>query len=164
VSEPKRVGAIEVDQDLDFQRGEWRFQTIGRIALAAMALLGLLGAFGQGPLAHGRRTSPTGDFTVDYDRIARHRANSNITVTLPAQSGTVAIWIGNEYLRSVDLKQVVPQPNSTRSSNGRVEFVFDVLPAARIEFSAEPSRVLALPLHLGIVGGGTLRLTQIVLP
>ena len=58
----------------------------------------------------------------------------------------------------------MPQPTGTRSTSGRVEFTFDVLPAARIEFSVEPSRVLALPLRLGVVGGGTLRLRQIVLP
>jgi hypothetical protein len=164
VSELKRVGAIDVEQDLGFQREEWRFQTIGRIALAAIVLLGLVGAFGQGPLAHARRTSAAGDITVEYDRITRHRSNSDITFILPAHNGAVVIWIGNEYLENVQLKQVVPQPANTRSTRGRVEFTFNVVPPARIEFSVEPSRVLVLPLHVGVVGGSTLRLRQIVLP
>ena len=100
VSELKRVGAIDVEQDLHFQHEEWRFQKIGRIALAAIVLLGLVGAFGQGPLAHARQTSASGDLTVEYDRIARHRSNSDITFILPAHNGAVVLWIGNEYLRA----------------------------------------------------------------
>src|SRR5688500_11374240 len=69
VSEPKRVGAIEVDQDLDHVRSLWRVQRVGWVIMLLLVIGGLLGLFGKGPLAEHQ--VQTNGLTLDYDRFAR---------------------------------------------------------------------------------------------
>jgi hypothetical protein len=42
----KRIGDVEINQDLDFQRRCWTVQRIGWIVMAVLVLSALLGVFG----------------------------------------------------------------------------------------------------------------------
>jgi hypothetical protein len=54
----ERVGDLEVNQDLDFQRHVWWFQRIGLVGMALVVVAALLGLFGGGD------SSPRGRLVV----------------------------------------------------------------------------------------------------
>lgn len=47
----RRVGELEIEEDLDFQRRMWRLQQIGWALLVLVVVAALLGLFGKGPLS-----------------------------------------------------------------------------------------------------------------
>ena len=54
----KRVGDLELNQDLAFQYREWAVQRGSRWVLAVFVIAAALGAFGGGPLTHARAGAP----------------------------------------------------------------------------------------------------------
>jgi hypothetical protein len=42
----KRVGYLQIAEDMDAQRRDWKFQRICTVVMALVALAGLLGMFG----------------------------------------------------------------------------------------------------------------------
>jgi len=50
MSKAERAGDLEIDEDLSFQRREWRVQRGGWVVMAVLILLALLGLTGRGPI------------------------------------------------------------------------------------------------------------------
>jgi len=164
LSELKRVGDIEVNQDLDFQRAEWRFQRVAWVAIALIAVASILGAFGRGPLAHATATTANGELTVEYERIARHTAITRFDLHFPRAQGEVGVSIPSSYLKGAELRSIVPEPTKTESGAGNSTFYFDLKPGAVITFVFEPDALGSHLFELGLNGRPALRLKQFVLP
>lgn len=47
-SEARRIGDLEISQDLEFQKRSWTIQRVGWVVIALLILAGLLGVFGKG--------------------------------------------------------------------------------------------------------------------
>ena len=65
-----RIGDLEVDEDLPFQRRAWVAQRIGWVLMALFVLAAAVGLLGAGPLSHARIDVP-GLMTLEYERFAR---------------------------------------------------------------------------------------------
>lgn len=164
----ERVGDLEVGQDLEFQRREWRVQRIAWAVMALVLLAGLAGFFGSGPLAHA--TAEADGLTVEFDRIVRDRAPFELRVVLPpgmADSGQVDVWIDRVLLDKAEIQRVVPQPESERSDADRVVFTVAVAnPDAPSELAVglQAHDVGGFAAAVGIVDGPQVELTGFVLP
>ena len=164
MSELKRVGDIEVNQDLDFQRAEWRFQRVAWMVIALIAIASILGAFGRGPIANATATTAAGDLTVEYERIARHTAITRFDLHFARAQGEVGVSIPSSYLKGAELRSIVPEPTKTESGAGSSTFYFDLRPGAVVSFIFEPDALGSHRLDLGLNGRTALRLKQFVLP
>lgn len=136
MSDVHEVGRIQITENLDFQKTEWRVQRIGWIVMTLIVLLGLAGAFGRGPLAAaaaGNRDT----LAVSYDRIVRHGAETEVRITagpaLPPDT-LLRIFISARYLHAAHIMDVIPEPVASGASGEFVYYDFRRLdPAASTE-------------------------------
>lgn len=107
---------------------------IERIAFALLVLFvigALLGVFGDGPLSRSIASSADGQVRVEYERFCRRVTPESLEMTVPVPRGTSAIelTINDEYLRGVQITEILPEP---------VDFNHQ-RPAGKLRFSAEDS-------------------------
>jgi hypothetical protein len=159
------AGDLELDQDLDFQRRDWRFQRAGQLALLAAILAALAGLFGRGPAAQASATGQAGEWRVQYSRFMRHRAPDQLAVHLaPAAAGTDArLWLDRDYLNGIDVERVVPEPAAVVAERDRVVYIFEGAPE-RITFEILPDRLGPRRTRLGVGDARPVVLTQFVYP
>jgi hypothetical protein len=165
MSELRRVRDIQISQDLDFQRREWTLQRVGWLVLLAVILLAALGACGNGLLASASRRTPNDALVLRYERVARHRAETLLQIDLrtPA-SDTLAVWLNDSYVHAVDVEDIVPEPESIVSGNGRITYYFATEANPTITFHIKPNKLGPRPATLGLEGGPNVRFRQFVLP
>jgi hypothetical protein len=159
----KRVGSIEVNQDLDFQRAEWKAQRVGWVVLALLALVALMGGFGKGYLARASVRSSS-DLTVEYERIARHGASSRMIVHFDRLSGEVGIAFPNDYFENGELLSITPEPERSEIGAGTISYFFQVRPNARIQFRFKPDRLGTRRVRLVATNNAAVQFRQFVLP
>lgn len=166
-SQVQRVDALELDQDLHFQRREWVAERIGWFTIAALLVAALLGVFGSGPLSSA---SSGGDLMrIDYERFGRLLTPVKLRVQLGegASAGGVArVWIASHYLESMELQGITPEPDATEVLADRVGFAFHIAEGGPgvVTFHMRPDRFGTLTGRVGLVDGPELRFWQFVYP
>jgi hypothetical protein len=163
-----RVGSLEIDQDLGFERRQWTVQRIGWVAMALILLLAFIGLFGNGPLSQAEASS--GPLTLQYDRLARERAPSELQVQVAAGSaseGEIVLSLNDGYLHKVDVERVVPEPTAMEAASGRVIYHFAVADPeqfSEITFHIEPEEPGVAQGRLGLVGSDEVEFSQLIYP
>lgn len=152
MSEVRQVGSLEIDQDLEFQRREWRVQRVLWIVGVALLVLALMGLFGGGPISSTTQQSSDGSVSVDYHRFVRHDGRAALHVQVDAAHASnqeVAVWIDHRFLDRVHIESVSPQPASVQGDNGRLVYAFELADGSEtlnVTFSYRPQ-------HIGRIGG-----------
>jgi hypothetical protein len=169
MGEPKRVGKIQVEEDLQFLKREWRFQRIGWVGMALVLLAGVLGAFGRGALSHAR----AGDsriFGAEYSRVIRHGATDELTIFvgpgLQADSA-IHIAISRAYLAEFAIEDVQPEPTTQHQSGDYTVYEFlraDPRMPLRVNIQMRPNNYGAVSARLQLVGSNTLEVRQFIMP
>lgn len=138
MSDIHEVGRIQINEDLDFLRREWRIQRIGWIAMLLTILLGLAGALGRGPLA-ATQTGDPATLAIAYDRIIRHGAATEVRITagpsLPADT-MLRVLVSARYLNTAVVADIIPEPTASGVSG---DFIYYDFP--RLD-TAAPSRIV----------------------
>lgn len=166
----QRMGNIDIGQDMDFQRREWRFQRAGWVLIGLLVLAGLLGLLGRGPLSKEQ----TGDVNVplwaEFYSVDHYQADSELKLHLQGQavtSDTLRLSLNQSYLERIDLQRIQPEPSGQELGSDRVIFVFDVVePGQPLDVTfyysfAQAGRAVA---EVGVEGGPQLSFVQFVLP
>jgi hypothetical protein len=160
--------ADQAGSDLRFQRRQWRFQRVGWVAMLAVALAGIAGLMGEGPMTQLSAVSPDGQLEIRTDRFTRHGAPIQLIVVVgPEPPDQVRIWVDQSYLAGLRLDAEVPEASESLAERGRVVFVFD-LPRERrpaeVRFQIEPDAIGLQRARIGIVGGAEVAFDQMVYP
>lgn len=118
MAEIKRVGDLEVNEDLRFQRRVWVVQRVGWVAMALVALAALVGLFGGTGSLRGEAKASSEDaiVSVDYERFLRFMKPTTLEIQVGPEAGKegmVSIWLDREYLDGLQVQQI------TRSQTAR---------------------------------------------
>jgi hypothetical protein len=149
-----RIGDLEVDQDLAFQRRAWVAQRIAWVLLTLFVVAAGVGLLGSGPLSHARIDVP-GLMTVEYDRFARLESSETLTVRLaPAATAgeAVRLSLNRDFLDSAKIETILPPPARVEAMAGRLVYVFAVAERhvpLTVTFVFDPQKI---GVHEGIVG------------
>lgn len=111
----KQSRELEVKQDLEFQRREWRLQQVGWFALTAFVAAAALGLFGGGPLSPAHARGPGTGLEIDYDRFIRVGAATRVTVrglTAARPGDPLQLRIPREYFESFRVDRISPEPDA----------------------------------------------------
>src|SRR5262249_50526641 len=113
---------------LSFQRREWRVQRLGWALMALIILAGLLGLFGNGPLA--QRTLSNGVLQLDFEWLARRDAQTSWTLRprTPPADGLYRVALDANWGQYFRIDAIQPWPSSTRIANGRWIYEFAARP------------------------------------
>lgn len=104
-----------VQEDMRFQRRSWAVERGGWIVLAVIALAGLTGVFGTGPLSWQHVSA--GPLSVHYDRFQRRTRLAPFRFDITHSPGAeVTVKLDGGFARDFDVSSVEPQP--VRSAAG----------------------------------------------
>jgi hypothetical protein len=154
---------LQIDEDIDFQRREWKAQRFGVALLSLFVLSAALGLTGMsGPLNHGQVGEPTDDIDVEYDRVVRRGATANLTLHLRGHAAKeVQFWLSAPYLEALTVDRVVPQP--VAESVERDRHVYTVHAGSReitIRLEAKHKTIGRIHGEIGLIGGASVSFTQ----
>jgi len=143
LDEMKRVGDLEITQDLPFQEREWRSQRIGWAVMALVVLAALLGLFGDGPLGQASAGDPAKGLGVSYARFSRFQSTTELAVRFPPESGPeVRVLLSRSFADRVTMKAIVPPPAAHEGGDDAVVYIFrpgQGQSMSSITFSYEPN-------------------------
>lgn len=166
----KRIGDLELEQDIEYQKHAWRFERIGWVAMALIVLLGLLGGFGTGPISGATAGDPDGPLAVEYERFVRHTGEASLSIQVAADQvvdGMVEIWIDATYLEGFELQQISVEPEEVRLDGERVIYAFaaeDPQSSLTLTFSIQPQEIGRYAGEVGIVDGSQVTFRQFSYP
>ena len=105
-----------IEEDMPAQRRVWRFERVGWCALLLIALLGLTGLFGNGPLSEATVQSADGRVTVDYQRLSRSGTLEDLRIHVQGTAGEpLTVLLGGSLLRKASIETLQPEPLSSLS-------------------------------------------------
>lgn len=166
----REVAGIQIDEEsFEFTRREWRFQRIGWISLGVIALLGFAGVLGHGPAAHETIGHPD-TFAVQFDRIIRHGASSDLVVDVGPglqRDSTLRIYVSRDYLAKFKVSDIIPEPAASGSAGNYVYYEFirpDARRAARIIMQLDPQGYWHQGATVALAGATSLNFGQLILP
>ncbi len=168
MAKPKQGNGLDLDVDMNFQEKEWRVERIGWIIMALLALAGLLGLFGEGPLANARAVN--GPIVVEYERFERLLSPAKLRAQVApeaVQNEEVRLYVTRTILDSLEVLDISPQPDSMVLTPDGVVYVFKVKdPSApmRIRFDMETARAGSNSGQIGIENGAMVEIRQFIYP
>jgi hypothetical protein len=169
-SEVRRVGDLEISQDMTMQRRVWTMQRIGWGGIALMLLAIMLGLTGRGPLSTATAGKTGSSLQLDYERFARHSAPAPLKIQLGAgvaRGGKARIWFSREYIESIAIDQISPEPESMKVLADRHLYEFEIPDPQRratIMFHTKPRKVGSLSGQVGLQDQTPLSFQQFIYP
>lgn len=158
--------ALEIDEDLAFQRMEWFAQRIGITLLSLFVVAALLGVTGSGGvLNHATAGARDGAVYVEYDRVVRRGATTRMTLHFHQDPpGFIQFWVSAPYLADVSVESVAPLPQTVTVEESRhVYTIRAASPDVAITLELEHKTWGRLEGEVGLVGGPSARFDQIAL-
>lgn len=119
---------LQIDEQIDHQRREWRAERVAWWVMAALLLAASLGLFGDGPLSRVHAGDARG-FSVEFDRLQRANAPAELEFRIDESlihQGEARLRIDDSLLRFMHIESIMPDPDRTEVRAGAVEFVFVV--------------------------------------
>jgi hypothetical protein len=162
---------IEIDEDVDHERREWRAERFGWVVMAGLLIAAVAGLLGDGPLSHASAGADGAPLRLDYDRVVRSEATTALTLRIaPAAiaGGQVRVWLDRAYLARVEPGAIQPPPLAVEVGPERMTYTFAVAADARpaeITFQHQLRSAGSLEARIGLAGDGDgLPFHQLVLP
>jgi hypothetical protein len=168
VSEIQKFNDLEIDHDMDFQRKEWSVERWGWVFMALLAIAGLLGLFGQGPLS--QTTVENGPVQIEYGRFERLLAPVQWNIQLnqeAVKNGEARVRVDESLLNQYDILHISPQPDREDLSPDYITFVFkSPQPGQKmsINFNLESTKPGKVSGQVGLENGPMLILNQFIYP
>ena len=133
-----RTSQFQIDEDLKFQRREWKIQRVGWAAMALVIIAALIGVFGTGPLSSA--TIQGEGLRLEHERFCRFQRSTQLRFTIDGTGDPVRVLIGSEYLDSAMIERITPEPAKAESVSDGVVFQFAVHGPATVTFHLMPKK------------------------
>jgi hypothetical protein len=166
----QKIGDLEINQDLNFERRSWRVERIAWIMAALILVAALLGFLGPGPLGKATATSPDKSFSVDYFRVEHYQAPVELRFHIAgrfAKDGDLHVWLDRAFVEALEIKHIDPKPQSVQISGERFVYAFktaDAPTTIKLFFHLEPNKFGKTAAKAGVVNGPEVHFSQFYMP
>lgn len=160
-----RVGDLEIEEDVAYQRAEWTVQRIGWLLMALVVLAAALGFAGTGPVSRRSLVAPGGNLRLGYERFIRRNAPALLTVHVPP--GHDRVWMRQSFLGTIRLIGIEPEPAAAIPAGDHLVYRFTTRhPDSGFDLVIrfEPESVGGNRGAIGVPGGDSLTFRQFVYP
>ncbi|MDG9704801.1 GspH/FimT family protein [Streptomyces sp. DH37] len=150
---------LQIQEAEGFQRKEWAFERVGWAVMALILLAALLGLFGGlGVFRSVSASDASGAVTVDYPRLTRHTARTELEVATGAaavREGQVVLTLSSDWVDGADIGRVIPEPDTWSSGPDglRLTFLADPAPPT-VRISYRPDAIGPHPGTVTVGDGG----------
>jgi hypothetical protein len=125
VGKSKRVGDLDLQYDPAYEEREWIAQRIGWAFMGSIAIAGLIGLLGHGPLSKKTEGKIGDRLHVKYQRFARYQAPSEVKVYCrPGGKEQFEIGFERGFIERSEIKEISPEPEETRSDGEQYVYRF----------------------------------------
>jgi len=163
----RKARDLQVDEDLKFEKAEWRTERIGWIVMALILLATLAGLLGPGPLSERVAGDPASGLWVEYNKFERRQAPTQLVLHVTPGSGTSRIRFSQDFIRKVEIQHIDPQPERSEAGIDDYTFPFvfsDTGTESVVTVYFEPGKIGMLDTEVTLEGGPSVRFSQIVYP
>ena len=166
----QKIGDLEINQDLNFERRSWKVERVAWVIAALVLLAALLGFLGPGPLGKATAASPDKSISLAYYRIERFQAPAEWRLQIDGnlvKQGELRLWVHRRFVEVIGTLQIDPEPESVEIQNERFVYAFKAVnppPVIKVFVRFEPNKVGKTPAHLGVVDGPAVEFSQFYLP
>lgn len=166
----QKIGDLEINQDLKFERRSWRVERIAWVLASLILLAALLGFLGPGPLGKANAASADKSISLRYYRMERYSAPVELRLEVDgklAKDSELRVWLDRQFVQALEIKHIDPEPQSVEVSGERFVYVFKTTEAPhtiKVFFHVEPNKFGKTPARLGVVNGPEMQFTQLYLP
>ena len=107
---------------------------------------------------------------IEYERVGRHSAPDLLRLEIAPAAATdssVRVWFDRAYIHGRSIESIAPEPEQLTASGDRIIYEFrlaDPTQRAVIAFETNPRDMGRQRAAVGLVGGDSLRFTQLILP
>jgi len=133
----------------------------GLILIAAVA-----GLAGPGPLSWASASAPLVE--VEYERFTRRSGDSSLRLAVradPGAPGTARLWLSADYVTKLNVRHVVPEPESWTAARDGVVLAFPATGGwAEVEIQVSPGHIGLLRGEIGAPGRTPVAIWQFVYP
>lgn len=165
-----KPGGLQLEQDLDFQRREWRAERLGWALMLIAAVAALLGLLGPGPASWVTAGEKGGALWVEYHRFERFKAPTALTVHVgpgAIRDGKVRVHISQSLMEPLDMATVTPQPDAVEAQGDQLIYTFAVAPSdapTSLSFSGTTHKFGWWEGEVGLVGGPAYAIGTMIYP
>jgi hypothetical protein len=161
----KKARTLEIDEDLEFQTKEWRFQRIGVVLVSVFVFAALVGFTGMGGfMSRGEAGERGGPLHVEYERFVRRGAFSTVKLHLRGAPRDVRFWVADRYFEHVRIDSVAPTPALVSVEAGRhVYLIRAESPDVTVTVEIEHQGVGTPDAEVGLVGGPSVQFSQLAI-
>lgn len=170
-AEADRHPGLEIDDDMRFQRRAWVVQRFGAGVLALLLAGAAAGVFGGGALSRETVRSGDGRLEMEHERFARFQSPARMEFAFAPGAaeadGKVRVWLDREFVESVTMDSIEPEPESVVAAEDRFIYAFRVADPARsagAAFSFHPEKFGSLPGRTGLAGKEPIAFEQFIYP
>ncbi len=169
----QRIGDLEIAQDMEHHRRTWAVQRTGLALMALLLVMALTGALGgRGPLASRTLASAGDSLRLEYKRLARHQAPSQLKVHLAPglaerADSTVRLRLDRGYVEEIHIERIDPEPESVLAGKEHVTYEFKVADPERramVIFNIRPTGTWSRRGRIGVEDGPSLPFSQFIFP
>lgn len=170
MSDIKRVGDLEIGQDLRHHALEMKIERGGWIVMALILVAALVGLLGPGPLSSATAGEKGSPLAVEYNRFERYQSPNQMRVHIGAgasRDGKARLWVNREFIENIQLRNIDPEPESIEATADRFVYLFNLPDAnspSAVSFHFEPNKFWQMPVRVGLEGGAEVSFSQFYYP
>lgn len=161
---------LQLEQDIEYERRTWVVQRIGWVVMLFVILAALAGLFGSGPVSNAQTAAPDGSLQLEYQRFGHYKSPESLRLKVRANvngGDELRIRIGTDYLNSVQVERVSPQPDRTEVAGDWITYVFPVAKsgeATTVTFHVKNEKVGPIAGWVSVEGGQRAAFKRFVYP
>lgn len=133
----QRVGDLEIDQDIQHEKIEWKIQRVAWIFMLLLLVVALLGLFGGGFFSP--RNLYNRDLQVNFESFLRVDAPFRMDVKVLNTDEQPELLISRDYLKHFEIESIQPEPEQVSTKGEFQHFRFNRLESGtHILFDLKP--------------------------
>lgn len=162
----KRVGDLEIGQDLQYQQRSWTVERIGWITMFLITIAALFGLTGSGLISQAKEGQASDPLWLEYEHFGRFQSPEKLRIHINKTSAThqVQLGISRSYLEGVQIQQVTPEPDRIELSSDRLIYIFNGTVPAAVTIYVQPEQIGILPGSVRLEGAHPLQFQQFIYP
>jgi hypothetical protein len=129
-----RQPAIDIDEQIDFQRRSWLAQRVSWVIMALLLGAATVGFFGMGPLSRTRVTVGS-NVSVEYHKWIRVRAPTELRFQVGETAAEpTRLHLSHSLLSGLRIDRIEPEPSWSRADPDGIGYEFRVRGPAPVVF------------------------------